>query len=72
MTEQPSTLKLKKITTETITNDKNIYIQKVEFNGKEHNRNYIRLEGILDGGTLLITLGSLPNKDFGAPAKNRQ
>ena len=56
----------KKFTVETANNTgKNIFIQKVELNGSLYNKSGIRHEDILNGGTLRITMGDKPNKDFG-------
>ncbi len=49
----------KKFVVETVNNsNKNIYIQKVELNGRDYNQSYIRHQDILTGGTLRITMGS--------------
>jgi len=62
----------KKFTVETVNNsDNNIYIQKIELNGQEYRKSYIRHQDILNGGTLRITMGNKPNKDFGAPSNSR-
>jgi predicted alpha-1,2-mannosidase len=62
----------KKFTIETIHNSKqDIYIQKVELNGKEYKPSWISHKDILAGGILRITMGSKPNKGFGAAVSNR-
>jgi predicted alpha-1,2-mannosidase len=70
-----ATIKLgnnKNFTVLTVNNtEKNIYIQQVELNGQEYGKSYIRHQDILNGGTLRITMGNEPNKDFGAPANSR-
>ena len=70
-----ATLKLedgKKFTIETTHNsDKDIYIQKVELNGKEYKRSYIRHQDIVAGGTLHITMGNMPNKEYGTAVVDR-
>ncbi|WP_338356055.1 GH92 family glycosyl hydrolase [Yeosuana marina] len=43
--------------------DDNIYIQSVNLNGKELNRNYITHKEILQGGELVFTMGNMPNKN---------
>ena len=51
--------------------DKNIYIQSVSLNGKEHKYSYITHKEILKGGELEFTMGPKPNKDFGKEKKYR-
>ena len=48
---------------------KNIYIQSVSLNGKPYNKVYINHSDIIDGGKLVFTMGSTPNKSW-AVAKN--
>jgi putative alpha-1,2-mannosidase len=38
----------------------NIYIQSIALNGKKINRNYITHEEIMQGGTLIFTMGDAP------------
>ncbi|WP_372751889.1 GH92 family glycosyl hydrolase [Labilibaculum sp.] len=52
-------------------NEKNIYIQSVELNGKKYNKSFIRHQDIMKGGSLKFVMGSEPNKKFGAAAENR-
>ena len=54
----------KKFTIETKNNSsENKYIQFIELNGKTINRNYITHKEIMNGGTLIFTMGNLPNKN---------
>lgn len=45
--------------------DKNIYIDKVSFNGKEISVNYISYQDLMQGGELKFTLTSTPNEARG-------
>ncbi len=48
---------------------KNIYIQSATWNGRPWPKSYITHQMIMDGGELILTMGSRPNKEFGrAPA----
>lgn len=47
-------------------NEKNIYIQHVELNGVNYEKNSISHQDILNGGTLRITMGDKPNANFGS------
>jgi predicted alpha-1,2-mannosidase len=42
--------------------DKNVYIQKIELNGKVLTRNYITHAEIMDGGQIKFYMGAKPNK----------
>jgi predicted alpha-1,2-mannosidase len=44
----------------------NFYIQSVQLNGKVYNKTYIDHTTLLKGGTLVFTMGSAPNKQFGS------
>ena len=57
-------------TLETVNNSaENIYIQRVEWNGKPYHKSYIRHEDIMKGGQLKVFMGSRPGSSFGvAPA----
>jgi predicted alpha-1,2-mannosidase len=44
----------------------NIYIQSVRLNGKPYNKTYISHATLLNGGTLIFTMGPKPNKQFGS------
>ncbi len=45
--------------------DKNIYIQRVKLNGKECTKPYFLYDEIKNGGELIFTMGSKPNKKWG-------
>ncbi len=49
----------------------NMYIQKVEWNGKPYTKSYITHEDIMKGGTMKITMGATPNKHFGSAKEDR-
>ena len=49
----------------------NIYIQSVKLNGQEYAKTYITYADIMNGGTLEIEMGPLPNEGFGSAAENR-
>ena len=49
---------------------KDIYIQSVTLNGKPHSRVWFRHSEIANGGTFVFTMGSEPNKSFGASEKD--
>ncbi len=51
--------------------DKNIYIQKITLNGKPYNHSYITYKDIINGGILILNMGPLPNKQFGAGTEDR-
>lgn len=54
----------KKFKVKTINNsNENIYIQKVELNGKKIIRNYITHKEIEQGGELVFKMGNTPNKE---------
>ena len=60
----------KKFTVDIINNSsKNIYVQRMELNGRQHSHAYIYHREIMNGGTLKIIMGSKPNIDF---AKNKK
>jgi predicted alpha-1,2-mannosidase len=62
----------KKFTVSTINNSAaNVYIQSIELNGKKYESSYIRHQDIIDGGTMLITMGNKPNYDFGKLQNDR-
>ncbi|HVA01465.1 MAG TPA: GH92 family glycosyl hydrolase [Terriglobia bacterium] len=44
------------------------YIQSVQINGRAHQHNWISFHDLTGGGTLHFTLGSTPNKSWGAGA----
>ena len=51
--------------------DENFYIQSVRLNGADYEKSYITYEDIMAGATLEFTMGSEPNKEFGAAPENR-
>ncbi|ATL49098.1 sugar hydrolase [Chitinophaga caeni] len=62
----------KTFTVETVNNEPgNIYIQKVEWNGKPYTKSYIRHKDILSGGTFKVFMGKEPNKEFGKAPEDR-
>ncbi len=48
----------------------NKFIQSAELNGKQLNRTYIYHKEILEGGTLILTMGDKPNKSWGSEKKD--
>ena len=52
------------ITAENLT-EQNIYIQKVMLNGKVWNKPYFSYDELKNGGELVFTMGSKPNKKWG-------
>ncbi|GAB3816377.1 GH92 family glycosyl hydrolase [Pontibacter rugosus] len=48
--------------------DRNVYVQRIELNGKDINRSYITHSEIMDGGRLTFHMGSKPNKKLMAVA----
>jgi len=55
----------------TDNSDKNIYIQKVELNGKPYSKSYILYKDIMAGGTLKFYMGAKPNYEFGKNKNDR-
>lgn len=51
----------KKLTITANNPDKNIYIEKVELNGKSIDSNYITYQQLMEGGVLNFTLSATPN-----------
>jgi predicted alpha-1,2-mannosidase len=49
----------------------NIYIQKVELNGKPYSKSYVLYKDIMAGGSLKFYMGAKPNYDFGTQAEDR-
>ncbi|MDP4285320.1 MAG: GH92 family glycosyl hydrolase [Bacteroidota bacterium] len=70
-----ATIKVKDNKTFTVETDNNsadnIYIQNAELNGQPYNKTYIMYDDIMKGGTLKFTMGSTPNKNYGADKMNR-
>lgn len=57
----------KTFTIETINNSKeNKYIQNIELNGEKINRYYITHKEIMQGGKIIFTMGSEPNREGNA------
>lgn len=52
-------------------NKQNIYIQRVELNGKPYTKSYITYWDIAPGGTLTFHMGPQPNYEFGAKPEDR-
>jgi len=50
---------------------RNIYIQKVELNGKAYAKSYILYKEIMSGGTLKFFMGDKPNMSFGSAMADR-
>jgi predicted alpha-1,2-mannosidase len=49
----------------------NIYIQKVELNGKPYSKSYILYNDIMQGSSLKFYMGAKPNYDFGTKVEDR-
>ena len=49
----------------------NIYIQKIEFNGKPYTKSYITQEMIIKGGELKLYMGSKPSTTWGVKKEDR-
>lgn len=49
----------------------NLYIQSAELDGKPYEKSFITHKDIMKGGVLTLTMGSTPNRDFGAKPENR-
>lgn len=47
------------------------YIQSLKLNGKDYNKTFLNHKDIMEGGVLDFTMGSTPNKSFGAEIKSR-
>jgi predicted alpha-1,2-mannosidase len=45
--------------------DQNIYIQKITFNGKPYTKTYLQYSDIMNGGDMLIEMGSKPGSQWG-------
>jgi len=59
------------VITATNLSEKNIYIQSAKLNGKAYSKSYITYKDIMNGGTLELAMGAVPNKNFGAAKKDR-
>lgn len=51
-------------------NQSTVYVDKIRLNGKEISRNWIRIQEILDGGTLEFSMSEKPNKLRGTAPKD--
>ncbi len=51
--------------------DKNIYIQSAKLNGKPYSRSYLTHNDIVNGGEIVLEMGSKPNYDWGTSPKDR-
>lgn len=49
----------------------NLYIQSVKLNGKAYNQSWIHHQDIMNGGTLVFTMGKYPNKKWAAASDAR-
>ena len=62
----------KHFTIATKNNSKeNLYIQSVSLNGEPYSKTFITHKQILEGGELIFTMGSTPNKEFGKLPEDR-
>lgn len=43
----------------------NVYVQKLMFNGKNHDKNWVGHHALLQGGSLVFDMGVVPNKKRG-------
>lgn len=59
-----------KVVAENVS-DKNIYIQSATLNGKAYTKTYIQHADIINGGTLVFTMGAEPNKQWGLNKADR-
>ena len=51
--------------------DKNIYIKSVKLNGKKYTKSYISHFDVVNGGEMVITMSSKPNKKWATAAEDR-
>ena len=51
--------------------EKNFYIQSATLNGKPYSKTYLKHQDIMNGGQLLLNMGSTPNKDWGKNKDDR-
>ncbi len=51
--------------------NENVYIQSATLNGKPYNKTYITQDDIVQGGTLVFTMGATPNKQWGVAKESR-
>lgn len=50
--------------------DKNVYIQSAQLNGKALNKPWFYHEELVNGGSLVLTMGAKPNKKWGSKPEN--
>ncbi len=51
--------------------EKDIFVQKVFYNGNDYTRSFITHNMIMAGGELVFEMGSQPNEEFGLPISDR-
>jgi len=51
-------------------NTSNIYIQSAKLNGKAYEKAYLNHQDLMDGGTLVFGMGSLPNSGWATKSEN--
>jgi predicted alpha-1,2-mannosidase len=62
----------KKFIVESVNNSpENIYIQRIELNGKNYSKTFIQHTDIIKGGSMKIVMGNKPNYNFGKPPGDR-
>jgi predicted alpha-1,2-mannosidase len=70
-----ATIKLengRQFSVQTVNNSKkNIYVQRIELNGKPYTKTYIDHKDIIQGGTLKFYMGNTPNRSFGTSKMDR-
>ncbi len=59
-------------TVEAVNNsDKNIYVQSITFNGLPYKKSYITYKQMMQGGTMVMSMGDKPNYNFGKAEASR-
>lgn len=62
----------KQLTIEAPENsDTNLYIHRMELNGEDYTRNYLRHEDLLQGGTIKMEMTAMPNKQRGTQPEDK-
>jgi predicted alpha-1,2-mannosidase len=62
----------KTFTIEAVNNcPENVYIQRIELDGKDYSKSYITHKDIANGGKLKYFMGNKPNKNFGSLKQSR-
>lgn len=51
--------------------EKNVYIQSASMNSKPYSKMYLKNDDILNGGSLVFEMGSIPNKNWGVKKEDR-